>query len=175
MSATLQIDAIFEQFLAESDLRTTHRESGEHFSGPKSSLRRGFCKVLTPLTDLLEDSAAARQALIDFGYGTPEMPLELMVRDLLARLVEQNAPQEAQLADPVCTFDQSLGEPAADHGELLGILDAGPKLLDVIGPNKVPRTDTGDSTTLPITEITQDHDQQLPNHGAGRPTSSSRD
>lgn len=136
MSATLQTDAIFEQFLAESDLRTTHRESGEHFSGPKSSLKRGFCKVIKPLTDLLEDAAAARQALIDFGYGDQEMPLELMVRDLLARLVEQNTHQEARIIEPAHAFDQSVMEPLGAPGEILGILDTGPKLLDLIGDNK---------------------------------------
>lgn len=136
MSATLQTDAIFEQFLAESDLRTTHRESGEHFSGPKSSLKRGFCKVISPLTDLLEDAAAARQALIDFGYGDQEMPLELMVRDLLTRLVEQNAHQDARIIEPTKTFDQSVEESLGHPGEILNVLDTGPKLLNLIGDNK---------------------------------------
>jgi len=94
MPVTLDIDEMFAQFIAEADLRAVHQQSGRHFKGSETELRRAFGKICAPLQDLLEDAAEARDVLKSHGYGTDDMPLTLMVQDLLARLIEAGGVDE---------------------------------------------------------------------------------
>jgi hypothetical protein len=88
MTSELDGEKLFDAFMASADLKVQHRESGQHFSGARSELRRAFLQILTPLQDLLEDAHEARGVLESYGYGDATMPMQFMVRELVSRLID---------------------------------------------------------------------------------------